>query len=78
MIAHSSRDSLSYGMTLKNPYHILYLEMTHHEFLHQVVPLGLLKHGKVSHVMLQKRTLSLRERKWLERLGSHKEIIKPM
>ena len=44
-------------MTFRIPsysWNILYLEMTHHKFLHQAVPLGLLKYGKVSHVMLQK------------------------
>ena len=35
--------------------------MTHHKYLHQAVPLGLLEHGKVSHVMLQKCTLNLEE-----------------
>lgn len=54
---------------------LLYLEMTHHNFLHQMVPLGLSKHGKVSKIMLQKETLNLEEMKLLlEKLRSQEEI----
>ena len=44
-------------MTFRIPsysWNILYLEMTDQKYLHPVVPLGLIKYGKVSHVMLQK------------------------
>lgn len=46
------RDSCS-GIPLMLP-DVPYLEMAHHKFMHHVIPLGLLKYGKVPHVMLQK------------------------
>lgn len=52
-------------------------EMTHHKFVPQVVPPGLLKYRKVSDVMLQKWTLSLEEIDLLsEKLARHEEINK--
>lgn len=62
------RDSCS-GIPLMLP-DVPYLEMAHHKFMHHVIPLGLLKYGKVPHVMLQKWALGLGEMKLLlEKLG---------